>query len=202
MHTLLHITVGQVVEILQMIGSPAEQNGKADGVLVAPAIIGEIHDKYCMPRITLLQECRMLHVEVCFLCIYIFQCSSVLVHLALQTISCTVNVQHDCADAQCAVTKCWPVWQEREKTSHLALGVQHLLSDNSSDFVLNTTQMRDAASITPFSATIPVLNRELIIETAAACEVQVAKELRKQQEKATTAQTAKAPSKGKARATE
>ncbi|KAJ6604914.1 hypothetical protein B0H10DRAFT_1957403 [Mycena sp. CBHHK59/15] len=47
----LHNHIGQVVEIVQVIGSPAYQARKADFVLVMHSIVGEAHEVYKMRRV-------------------------------------------------------------------------------------------------------------------------------------------------------
>ncbi|KAJ6550708.1 hypothetical protein B0H10DRAFT_1642182, partial [Mycena sp. CBHHK59/15] len=61
-----------------------------------------------------------------------------------QDIQCTVNVQHNCADNPCRVERSRMVFQEREETSERVLAVHHSYN-STTDWVMNTGQMRDAA---------------------------------------------------------
>ncbi|KAF7344648.1 hypothetical protein MVEN_01625000 [Mycena venus] len=75
--------IGSVVEIVQILGSAAEQSGIADFLLVTPAIVGEAHDLYSMRRLQSINEYKCLNIE---------------------DIQCTVNIQHNCADNNCTIT--------------------------------------------------------------------------------------------------
>lgn len=99
-----------------------------------------------------------------------------------QATRCTVNTQHNCADNACPVTKSRNVLQEREKTANLALAVTH---KSPTDIIMNTGQMRDAAIISPFRTTIPILNRDNIISAAAKRETDARKEQKRKNEDAT-----------------
>ncbi|KAJ6598814.1 hypothetical protein B0H10DRAFT_2323646 [Mycena sp. CBHHK59/15] len=102
----LHNHIGQVVEIVQVIGSPAYQARKADFVLVMHSIVGEAHEVYKMRRV---QPVPTEHQSV-----------------QAQNIWCTVNVQHNCADNKCRTTRTRVVLAEQEKTSQRELAVEHI----------------------------------------------------------------------------
>ncbi|KIJ47113.1 hypothetical protein M422DRAFT_136230, partial [Sphaerobolus stellatus SS14] len=60
---------------------------------------------------------------------------------------CTVNIQHNCHDNKCTIELGAVAMQEREKSSDRKFIVKHL---NPSDFILNTSQMRDASTLQQF----------------------------------------------------
>ncbi|KAJ7641154.1 hypothetical protein FB45DRAFT_1124604 [Roridomyces roridus] len=140
--------IGRVVEIVQVIGSPAERSGKADLVLVARTVVGEPHDLYCMRRVEETTVCEMVDIK---------------------NIKCTVNVQHNCADHGCKPSRSKKVYQEREETSERDLALDH---HSTSDCIVNTGQMRDAAVLQPFRAPLQRLAREDEIRSAAELEFQ------------------------------
>ncbi|RDB16192.1 hypothetical protein Hypma_003108 [Hypsizygus marmoreus] len=141
--------VGQIVHAIQVVGSKEEQTGKCSFLVVAPAISTERHDHYGMPRL-------QLHAVQEWECI------------SASTIRCTVNVQHNCVERLCKLTKSRVIYQEREATDSFTMGVSHITPD---DVLLNTAQMRDAIHILPFHLPIPSLHREQIIAQAAKLEV-------------------------------
>ncbi|KAJ7714231.1 hypothetical protein B0H14DRAFT_2249248, partial [Mycena olivaceomarginata] len=53
-----------------------------------------------------------------------------------------VNVQHNCMDNDCAPTGSRAIFQERQLTNQTQAQIAH--SNNPTDFILNTAQMRDA----------------------------------------------------------
>ncbi|KAJ6631547.1 hypothetical protein B0H10DRAFT_1772594, partial [Mycena sp. CBHHK59/15] len=140
----LHNRIGQVVEIVQVIGSPAYQARKADFVLVMRSIVGEAHEVYKMRRV---QPVPTEHQSV-----------------RAQNIRCTVNVQHNCADNKCRTTRTRVVLAEREKTSQRELAVEHITG---SDLIVNVGQMRDAATLDPFRFTPNALITADIIRSSA-----------------------------------
>ncbi|KAJ7736951.1 hypothetical protein DFH07DRAFT_842427, partial [Mycena maculata] len=107
--------IGRVIEIVQVLGSPAEQAGKADLVIVARTVIGESHNLYCMRRVQEMDEVQSLNIK---------------------EIQCTVNVQHNCADNKCALSRSKKIYQEHEEVSQKALEVGHL---SKTDCVVNTS---------------------------------------------------------------
>ncbi|KAK0435375.1 hypothetical protein EV421DRAFT_1669624, partial [Armillaria borealis] len=66
----------------------------------------------------------------------------------LQSVLCTVNVQHNCIKNKCEAEKVAPVRQEGELTSELREKIVH--RRNPHKVVLNTAQMRSARLIQPF----------------------------------------------------
>lgn len=56
--------LGQVVEIFVRSGSNNEMMGLVDGITVLPALVGETHERYLMPKLTLLREYAVLEVQV------------------------------------------------------------------------------------------------------------------------------------------
>jgi hypothetical protein len=62
---ILHHRIGQVVEVVQIEGSPAQRAGKADFVLVMRAIPGEAHNLYKMRRLSPVRsEHRTVQIKV------------------------------------------------------------------------------------------------------------------------------------------
>jgi hypothetical protein len=65
-HAVYHI--GRVAEIIQFQGSDAGNEGRADYVLLRKARVGERHDIYQMPHVTLLEDevliCPQVSVQV------------------------------------------------------------------------------------------------------------------------------------------
>ncbi|THU88942.1 hypothetical protein K435DRAFT_622432, partial [Dendrothele bispora CBS 962.96] len=59
-------------------------------------------------------------------------------------IICVANVQHNCHDHKCPVTRTKTTVLERERSTQKALEVSHLVPD---DIILNTVQMRSSAII-------------------------------------------------------
>ncbi|KAF9030041.1 hypothetical protein BDZ89DRAFT_919719, partial [Hymenopellis radicata] len=55
---------------------------------------------------------------------------------------CTVNVQHNCHDSHCPQGEVDNVLEEREKTSKKKNSILH---QNLTDFILNTSHMRDGS---------------------------------------------------------
>ncbi|KAJ7020784.1 hypothetical protein C8F04DRAFT_1213983 [Mycena alexandri] len=143
--------IGRVIEIIQVAGSPAQQSGAADFVLVSRTIIGEAHDIYKMRRLQPVAD-EFIHVQ-------------------LKDIKCTVNIQHNCADNKCRTTRTRVIYNEREETSQRALNVEHFFE---SDLIVNTAQMRDAALLDDFhrqkagqNTTAPQIQGEAIGDPAA-----------------------------------
>ncbi|KAJ7177170.1 hypothetical protein C8R46DRAFT_989326 [Mycena filopes] len=129
--------VGQVVEIVQLVGSAAQREGFADFILVSRTIVGEPHDLYKMRR---LQPIPNEHFR------------------------CTINIQHNCADNKCRTARTRVVLREREATAERALAIEHLVQ---SDLIVNTAQMRDAASLAAFRWVPNPLNTANIVQAAA-----------------------------------
>jgi hypothetical protein len=88
-----------------------------------------------------------------------------------------VNVQHNCAQYQCATTHVRHVYQERERTDQTQSMVSH--SKHPEDLMLNTAQMRDAIRVQVYRLRSPDLDEEEIITASAAREVATQKAARK-----------------------
>ncbi|KAJ7475625.1 hypothetical protein B0H11DRAFT_2427303 [Mycena galericulata] len=162
--------IGQVLEIVQIIGSPAEEAGKADLILVSRALVGEAHSLYCMRRVQATDEVQFVTVT---------------------DIQCTVNIQHNCADNKCRASRSKKIYQEREETSERALEVDH---HSKTDRVLNTGQMRDAAILQAFCVRPQPLIRDDIIRAAAELEFEARKTKSAELALATTSSSATARS--------
>jgi hypothetical protein len=106
-----------------------------------------------------------------------------------QDLLCTVNVQHNCLENNCAPTGSVPVFQERTKTTRTIARVVHVR--NVDDVVLNTAQMRDAIHVQPFRLDSTPMDREVVINQSAAKEVAARKKRDKKQ--ATAAAPAQPP---------
>ncbi|KAJ7794480.1 hypothetical protein B0H14DRAFT_2621851 [Mycena olivaceomarginata] len=136
--------IGCVTEIIQLAGSPAQQAGQADFLLLSRTIIREVHDIYKMRRLQPIpNEYR---------------------HVSIKDIKCTVNIQHNCADNKCRSTRSRVILNEREKTSERSLAVEHL---SKSDLIINTAQMRDAAALNTFRWCPATLDSANIIQISA-----------------------------------
>ncbi|KAK7007081.1 hypothetical protein R3P38DRAFT_3325555 [Favolaschia claudopus] len=105
-------------------GTFAIQDSELNVVLLQRAVINTTRERYGMPSMVLSGEWVLLHSK---------------------DLICTVNVQHNCRDNNCATTTSVPVFQERVKTSQTAARVAH--TQNVDDIVLNTAQMRDAVYV-------------------------------------------------------
>ncbi|KAJ7127459.1 hypothetical protein C8R43DRAFT_897443, partial [Mycena crocata] len=136
--------IGCVAEIVQAVGSTAQRAGKADFALLSRTIIGEAHSIYKMRRLEPIPN-EYQRVQI-------------------QSIKCTINIQHNCADNNCRSTRSRVVFNEREATEERALVVEHL---SNSDLIVNTAQMRDAASLDAFRWTPSPLVTASIVQKAA-----------------------------------
>ncbi|KAJ6559327.1 hypothetical protein B0H10DRAFT_1845916 [Mycena sp. CBHHK59/15] len=94
LNQILYHRIGQVVELVQIVGSPADQAGKADFVLVMRAIPGEPHDVY---KMWWLSPIPTEHQSV-----------------QIQDIERTINIQHNCVDNKCCSTHSQIVYNEWE----------------------------------------------------------------------------------------
>ncbi|KAG5652758.1 hypothetical protein H0H81_003845 [Sphagnurus paluster] len=84
------------------------------------------------------------------------------------------------------------IYQEREATENLTMGVWH---SNPDDLILNTAQMRDAIYLSPFRPPIPSYNRDIIIANAAKLEVDNRKMKQKKKEESNATASQDKPSK-------
>ncbi|KAJ7764528.1 hypothetical protein DFH07DRAFT_376904 [Mycena maculata] len=161
--------IGRVIEIVQVLGSPAEQAGKADLVVVARTVIGESHNLYCMRRVQEMDEVQSLNIKVS---VILRRSKHDDLYTLRQEIQCTVNVQHNCADNKCALSRSKKIYQEHEEVSQKALEVGHL---SKTDCVVSTGQMRDAAILQTFRVKPKSLVREGIVRAAAELEFEARK---------------------------
>ncbi|KAI0071046.1 hypothetical protein K474DRAFT_1687227 [Panus rudis PR-1116 ss-1] len=157
--------VGRLVEILQLAtkGSVNERDGKADWVLVQKSDVAGPHSVLKMPTLTVTNALSVVPVE---------------------NLHCVVNVQHNCIARQCPVEETTTVVQEREKTAQRSLGVAHRFSSRSdsasraSEWVLNTSQMRNSHFVSLFACRTPKLDTDKVIFDAAKKEIDRAKQRR------------------------
>ena len=96
-----------------------------------------------------------------------------------------MNVQHNCAQYQCATTHVRYIYQERERTDQTQPMVSH--SKHPEDLMLNTAQMRDAIHVQAYRLRSPDLDEEDIIMASAAREVAAQKAARKMSEPTSSA---------------
>ncbi|KAF8891836.1 hypothetical protein BD779DRAFT_1437618 [Infundibulicybe gibba] len=150
--TVTSSKIYQVVEILQHINSPNYQQSLPDALLLQSGKILEIVGPYQMPQISLLENTYTL--------------------VGLESILCTVNVQHRCASHRCEMTDATFVQQERHATSITKATVSH---SNPSDLVLNTAQMRDAIHFTGLRRNISPSNIDDAIMEGAIKEIDARK---------------------------
>ncbi|KAJ6461447.1 hypothetical protein C8R45DRAFT_1056025 [Mycena sanguinolenta] len=147
-HVLGQTFVGRVEEIIQKVGSAASHASAPDGILIQKVTLPPGTHRYGMPRVILSGD-RAIH-----------QTADIL---------CTVNVQHNCMDNKCGPTGSRPVFQERERTDQSRAQIVH--SQNPTDLVLNTAQMRDARYLQRFRINTPQLDPETVIYQSAINEV-------------------------------
>ncbi|KAJ6521031.1 hypothetical protein B0H19DRAFT_1086555 [Mycena capillaripes] len=136
--------IGCVAEIIQFAGSAAQQAGKADSLLLSRTIIGEVHGIYKMHRL------QPIPNEYC--------------QVEIKDVKCTINIQHNCADNNCRSARTRIILNEREETSERSLAIQHI---SSSDLIINTAQMRDAAALDAFRWQPSTLDTAIIVRLAA-----------------------------------
>jgi hypothetical protein len=102
----------------------------------------------------------------------------------IQSIKCTVNVQHDCRKVnKCTRRQSGVIRQEREVAQEKGFIIEHVGATDS--FVLNLAQMRDAAVLAAFHEKNPQrFNRVTVIEEAARREIDARKAVAKAQKQA------------------
>ncbi|KAL1662140.1 hypothetical protein GGF50DRAFT_59618 [Schizophyllum commune] len=139
--------VGRIRQILQGTSCSGQ---RGPGILcIQQAIIGEVHEKYGMRRLELLD----------------LQFSTIV----FSNSTCAhVNVQHNCSDNECAIVKTRLQRQEGEVATEKTLEVQH--RGKGDDVLLNTAQMRSSAYLHPLQPRLPTLDRAIVIESAAKVE--------------------------------
>ncbi|KAK7464120.1 hypothetical protein VKT23_006284 [Stygiomarasmius scandens] len=141
------LSLGQITELIQFRGGGGASSGCADVVTVRRALRGETHDTYHMPQPELLNEYFVVKPA---------------------ELDCVVNVQHNCHDHKCPITRSRVVWREREDSNEKMSQVSHI---SPQEVILNTAQMRSAASIRPFRRNAPVENRDVVVTDAVWAEV-------------------------------
>ncbi|KAI0737866.1 hypothetical protein BC629DRAFT_1687266 [Irpex lacteus] len=85
----------------------------------------------------------------------------------IQTLVCSVNVQHNCANNGCDLSDTRTVYLEREQQAERAAAVHHL---NPDDLVLNTAKMRDARFVQTFAISPPDVNLDSVLVAACRAE--------------------------------
>ncbi|KAJ3727646.1 hypothetical protein C8R42DRAFT_572308 [Lentinula raphanica] len=144
--------VGRVIEVLQVPSTYLEIRDKADYVTIQWAITGEIHPQYHMRRLGLVDECIVIPAK---------------------NVLSAVNVQHNCVDCKCPVTRNATQMLEREIVKEKSLAVEHHAPH--SDLILNTAQMRSAAYLMALRPPIVVLDQSKVIQDAVRAEVDLRK---------------------------
>ncbi len=180
------ILLGRIIEIIQYVGSVAERDNCADTVYIEECTVGEEHPNYRMPRISLSGKKVLTPISVSTCLNYILMVRNamgLMLNSPMQNIYCTANVQHNCVENACLLENSRHIFQEREKTQKMASEVKHRYTQ-SSNYILNLGQMRDAARMAVFRISHSVLKRDEIIQRASLHEVEQAKQRRKQQTKA------------------
>ncbi|KAJ7223860.1 hypothetical protein B0H12DRAFT_1213067 [Mycena haematopus] len=144
--------VGKVEEIIQRVGSVKMYASQADGILIQQVTLLRHRARYGMPSVVASGQRRVYNTE---------------------DLLCTVNVQHNCLDHGCAPTSTRPVFQERIRTDQTRAQIAH--TQNPTDLVLNTAQMRDAKHLQKFRIAIPELVRDTVIHQSAVNELAASK---------------------------
>ncbi|THU94455.1 hypothetical protein K435DRAFT_860504 [Dendrothele bispora CBS 962.96] len=139
--------IGQIVELVSF-ARKAVEGPLVDFATIRRSLVGGTHPVYHMPRPQSVEEYFIIKPK---------------------DIICIANVQHNCHDRKCPVTRTKTTILERERSTQKVLEVVH---SNSEDVILNTVQMRSSAYIRPFSRRTPRENRESIIQNAVGMELQ------------------------------
>ncbi|KAH9036305.1 hypothetical protein EDB85DRAFT_1862292, partial [Lactarius pseudohatsudake] len=139
--------VAQVQEILQFIGSSAQQASRPDTILLQHANLtwDTSAQLYRMPVVMLSDDWELLQITA---------------------IWSTVNVQHRCYNHECKASGVEYIYQERQVTTQTRHVIEHI---NPSDRVLNTCRMRDTAQLDTFRFQIDptsILFTDAILEGA------------------------------------
>ncbi|KAF8803001.1 hypothetical protein BYT27DRAFT_7110917 [Phlegmacium glaucopus] len=143
-----------VEEILQEIGSPAYNQGKADALLVQTLDITGTSEHLRMPQLSAANHYILTRAE---------------------DVLCTVNTQHECEKYGCKPTGSRLVRQECTNTSMLMPIIKH--THHPERKVLNSAQMRDARHISHFRIPSQPLNFETTVLQSAAKEIDKHKKL-------------------------
>ncbi|THH23057.1 hypothetical protein EUX98_g8121 [Antrodiella citrinella] len=143
--------VARVEEVILIQGSANALSLRPDGVLVQKIDVSQVADSYSMPLVGMCQQYAVVPLE---------------------SLLCTVNVQHNCASHGCDLSAHRPVFQERVETQFTRAATAHRFPR---DLVLNTAQMRDAVLLQPFRIPSTALNMDDIVTASAAREVKMEK---------------------------
>ncbi|KAF7318315.1 hypothetical protein HMN09_00340300 [Mycena chlorophos] len=143
------LAIGRVEEIIQRVGSNTEKQNTADFILISKTIVGESHAVYGTRLLQHLAEC---------------------VAVPVSAVACTVNVQHNCVDNRCELSRTKEIRQERELVKEKAMEVAHRSSPSQVNWLVNTHQMRDASVLMEFRAKPAGLNRMEVVQAAAEVE--------------------------------
>ncbi|EIM81338.1 uncharacterized protein STEHIDRAFT_66542 [Stereum hirsutum FP-91666 SS1] len=154
-HTPTRPNLGRVVEIVQIQEHSDAVLGHSQLVVVDEARIGDPHELYNMPQVTLLGRLKAL---------------------VPKDLLGTINVQHNCRDLKCTVTRTRRTYQEKELATKLADEITH---QPSQDYLLNTSQMRNSSLVQFFRAPAPTLDRRKIILDSVKVEIDAAKQRKK-----------------------
>ncbi|KAJ3719382.1 hypothetical protein C8R42DRAFT_697165 [Lentinula raphanica] len=138
------VTVGQVLEIAQIVGQGGPSN-LASAVLLHAFDISQLSSSYQLPLLR----------------------TPVYVLASPQDIFCTVNVQHNCASNSCDLGNHHTVREERERTNKTVPRTRHF---NVEDLVVNTNQMRNAHYIQHIQPSIRPLDQNEAILMGATRE--------------------------------
>ncbi|KAJ7435966.1 hypothetical protein B0H11DRAFT_2256623 [Mycena galericulata] len=132
---------GRVAEIIQIQNSTEDLSQRASAILLQLATVSRVgHRSYGMPAVTVQDQWALVKMT---------------------DVLCTVNVQHNCDAHGCGATGFSYVYQEREETTNTRPLIVHVGQQN--DLLLNTGQMRDAASIQPYRINSPALDTDAVI---------------------------------------
>ncbi|THH26571.1 hypothetical protein EUX98_g7617 [Antrodiella citrinella] len=148
--------VVRVEEIISVQGSPNALSSRPDFVVVQRIDVSRVADSYAMPLVTMSKQYAVV---------------------PLDTLLCTVNVQHNCAVHGCDLSAHRPVFQERVETQFTRAATAHRLPH---DLVLNTAQMRDAVLLQKFRIASADLEMDSVVTASVAREINAEKTKRQQ----------------------
>ncbi|KAL1685525.1 hypothetical protein GGG16DRAFT_118784 [Schizophyllum commune] len=146
--------IGRIHEVLFVTPASSARPRAQSLLCIQQAIFGDVHECYHMRRIEPLHLQFAAVIPANWCCVQI-------------------NVQHNCVDNPCTVTKTRVRRQEGEVAAERGEEITH--RGNMSDFLLNSAQMRSAAAIRPFQPRLEKLNRSEVIRDAAIAELQKGK---------------------------
>ncbi|KAJ3712456.1 hypothetical protein C8R42DRAFT_594627, partial [Lentinula raphanica] len=162
-------SIGRIAEIIQIVGSDADRQGNASYLTVQRAIAGELHPRYGMRQVELMNEFELV---------------------LPQDVLCVANIQHNCCDNKCPVKRTGSVMKEREESKEKVLRVEHI---NTGSLILNTAQMRSSAYLQPFRMSIPMSDRGSIIQDSVRAEIDARKQKAKTDLSTGTRQVSRPP---------